>query len=173
VDLAIRYVPVENAVSGRRLFGETAYPVCSPQLVANTGKPLRVPADLAHHVLLSFDDPRAAWLDWQLWFHALGLGDTQPARTLHFSHYEQLIQSAVAGHGIALGRQPLVRRLLREKKLVAPFTQDVASSRAYFLIESTAARGKPQVRAFATWLFEEAEKEKLDVPPTQQKRRER
>jgi LysR family transcriptional regulator, glycine cleavage system transcriptional activator len=170
VDLAIRYVSAGNAFGGRRLFGETVFPVCSPQLAANTAKPLRVPADLAHHVLLNLDDPRAAWLDWQLWFHALGLGDVQPAGTLHFSHYDQLIQSAVAGQGVALGRHPLVRRLLREKKLTAPFKQDVAWSRAYFLIESTTARAKPQVRDFATWLFEETAKEKLDAPPAQAQR---
>lgn len=169
VDLAVRYVSAENAAGGRRLFGETVFPVCSPQLAANAAKPLAAPADLAHHVLLSLDDPRAAWLDWQLWFHALGLGDVQPAGMLHFSHYDQLIQSAVAGQGVALGRQPLVRRLLREKKLIAPFAQDVASSRAYFLIESAAAHTKPQVRAFATWLSAETAKEKLDVPPRQRR----
>jgi DNA-binding transcriptional LysR family regulator len=171
IDLAIRYVLTGNVAGGRRLFGETVFPVCSPQLAANRAKPLAAPADLANHVLLYLDDPRAAWLDWQLWFHALGLGDVQAAGKLHFSHYDQLIQSAVAGQGVALGRQPLVRRLLREKKLIAPFKQDVASSRAYFLVESTTAHTKPQVQAFAAWLFEETAKEKLDAPPSQQARR--
>jgi DNA-binding transcriptional LysR family regulator len=167
VDIAIRYVLTANAAGGRRLFGETVFPVCSPQLAANRAKPLATPTDLGNHVLLYLDDPRAAWLDWQLWFHALGLGELRPAGKLQFSHYDQLIQSAVAGQGVALGRQPLVRRLLREKKLVAPFKQNVASSRAYFLIESTSAQTKPQVRAFAAWLFEETENEKLDAPPNQ------
>jgi DNA-binding transcriptional LysR family regulator len=165
IDLAIRYVLTGNVSGGRRLFGETVFPVCSPQLAANRAKPLAAPADLANHVLLYLDDPRAAWLDWQLWFHALGLGDVQAAGKLHFSHYDQLIQSAVAGQGVALGRQPLVRRLLREKKLVAPFKQDVASSRAYFLVESTTSHSKPQVQAFATWITSETAKEKLDDSP--------
>lgn len=164
VDLAIRYVSIANAVGGRRLFGETVFPVCSPQLAANRAKPLAAPADLGNHVLLSLDDTRAAWLDWQLWFHALGLSDVRSAGTLHFSHYDQLIQAAVAGQGIALGRQQLVRRLLREKKLVAPFKQNVVSSRAYFLVESNTTSAKPQVQAFAKWLIEETEKEKLDMP---------
>lgn len=161
VDLAIRYVPTESAAGGQLLFGETAFPVCSPQLAANRAKPLKVPADLRNHVLLCFDDPRAAWIDWQLWFHALGLGELRPAGRLHFSHYDQLIQSAVAGQGVAIGRQPLVRRLLREKKLVAPLKQKVASSRAYFLIQPTSAQAKPQVQAFAAWLLEQTENEKL------------
>jgi len=116
-------------------------------------------------VLLHLDDPRAAWLDWQLWFHALGLEDLQPAGKVHFSHYDQLIQAAVAGQGVALGRQPLVGRLLREKKLVAPFRQDVASSRAYFLLEASGAKSKPPVRAFIDWLLAETAQELLDAEP--------
>ncbi len=162
VDLAIRYTQSDQAGGARKLFGETVLPVCSPALARDRARPLAAPEDLRHHVLLQLDDPRAAWLDWQLWFHALGIDELQPAGKLHFSHYDQLIQAAVSGQGIALGRHPLVRGLLREKKLVAPFKQDVCSSRAYFLVESGAARAKPQVRAFIDWLLEETERETLD-----------
>ena len=165
IDVAIRYMPAEQAGGARRLFGETVLPVCSPGLLRVRARPLRQPSDLRQHVLLHLDDPRAAWLDWQLWFHALGLEDLQPAGKLHFSHYDQLIQAAVSGQGVALGRQPLVRRLLREKKLVAPFAQNVASSRAYFLLESAGAKAKPPVRAFIDWLLAETEQELLDAEP--------
>jgi DNA-binding transcriptional LysR family regulator len=164
VDLAVRYAPAGSVPGGRQLFGETVLPVCSPALAADRANPLAKPADLRNHVLLHLDDPRAAWIDWQLWFHALGLGELQPAGRLHFSHYDQLIQAAVSGQGVALGRQPLVRRLLREKKLVAPFKHDVASSRAYCLLESARSRAKPQVQAFVRWLLGETEKEKLEAP---------
>ncbi len=165
VDLAIRYTQLDHAGGARKLFGETVLPVCSPALARDHARPLVQPADLRHHVLLHLDDPRAAWLDWQLWLHALGIEELQPAGKLHFSHYDQLIQAAVSGQGIALGRHPLVRGLLREKKLIAPFKQDVASSRAYFLIESATARAKPQVQAFVAWLLEETAKETLEVVP--------
>jgi DNA-binding transcriptional LysR family regulator len=171
VDLAIRYTQSDQAGGARKLFGETVLPVCSPALARDRARPLAAPEDLRHHVLLQLDDPRAAWLDWQLWFHALGIDELQPAGKLHFSHYDQLIQAAVSGQGIALGRHPLVRGLLREKKLVAPFKQDVCSSRAYFLVESSAARTKPQVRAFIDWLLEETERESLDGRPAKKARR--
>ena len=164
-DLAIRYTKADRADGARKLFGETVIPVCSPQLARDRARPLAAPQDLRHHVLLQLDDPRAAWLDWQLWFHALRIDAVEPAGKLHFSHYDQLIQAAVSGQGVALGRQPLVRGLLREGKLVAPFKQDVCSSRAYFLVESAAARSKPEVRAFIAWLVEETEREKLDARP--------
>ncbi|OFZ96521.1 MAG: hypothetical protein A2Z64_10565 [Betaproteobacteria bacterium RIFCSPLOWO2_02_67_12] len=165
VDLAIRYTQSDRAGNARKLFGETVLPVCSPELARDRARPLAEPVDLRHHVLLQLDDPRAAWLDWQLWFHALGIEELQPAAKLHFSHYDQLIQAAVSGQGVALGRHPLVRGLLREGKLVAPFKQDVCSSRAYFLVESSAARSKPEVRAFIAWLLEETEKETLGDGP--------
>jgi DNA-binding transcriptional LysR family regulator len=164
VDLAVRYVPERSVAGGRLLFGETVFPVCSPALAANPANPLVKPEDLHHHVLLYLELPRAAWLDWELWFHALGLRDFEPAGKLHFSHYDQLIQAAVDGHGVALGRNPLLARLLRERKLVAPFKNKVASSRAYYVVESPAAKNKPQVRGFADWLVAETHGETLDVP---------
>src|SRR5688572_7344689 len=165
VDLAVRYVPERSVAGGRLLFGETVFPVCSPTLANDPANPLATPDDLQHHTLLYLELPRAAWLDWELWFHALGLRDFEPAGKLHFSHYDQLIQAAVDGHGVALGRNPLLSRLLRERKLVAPFKRKVASSRAYYVVESPAAKNKPQVREFADWLVKETHVETLDAAP--------
>jgi DNA-binding transcriptional LysR family regulator len=164
VDLAVRYMPEGSVTGGRLLFGETVFPVCSPALANDPKNPLVTPDDLHHHVLLYLESPRAAWLDWELWFHALGLRDFEPGGKLHFSHYDQLIQAALDGHGVALGRHPLLRRLLHERKLVAPFKNKVASSRAYYVVESPAARAKPQVREFADWLVDETHAETADGP---------
>lgn len=165
VDLAVRYVPEGSVTGGRLLFGETVFPVCSPALANDPKNPLVTPDDLHHHVLLYLESPRAAWLDWELWFHALGLHDFEPAGKLHFSHYDQLIQAALDGHGVALGRHPLLRRLLRQRKLVAPFKNKVASSRAYYVVESPAAKRKPHVKEFADWLVASTHAETLDSPP--------
>ena len=164
VDLAVRYVPERSATSGRLLFGETVFPVCSPALASDPDVPLVTAEDLHRHVLLYLEHTRAAWLDWELWFHALGLRDFEPAGKMHFTHYDQLIQAALDGHGVALGRHPLLKQLLRDRKLVAPFKKKVASSRAYYVVESPAARTKPQVREFADWLVEATHPETLDAP---------
>jgi len=160
VDVAVRYVPEGSVTGSRLLFGETVFPVCSPELA----KKLVTPDDLHQHVLLYLEQPRAAWLDWELWFHALGLRDFEPFGKLHFSHYDQLIQAAIDGHGVALGRHPLLRQLLREGKLVAPFKNKVASSRAYYVVESPAAKTKTPVREFANWLVDATHAETLDAP---------
>ena len=71
---------------------------------------------------------------------------------LHFSSYDQLIQAAVAGQGVALGRVPLIDRLLKAKKLVAPFADAVVSPKGYCMLVAPARRGGPRSRAFTAWL---------------------
>ncbi|HEX7437189.1 MAG TPA: LysR substrate-binding domain-containing protein, partial [Caldimonas sp.] len=90
------------------------------------------------------------------WLRALKLETLAPASVLHFSMYDQMIQASLAGQGVALGRSPLIDSLLRQKKLVAPFKQTLASPRSYYLIESAAAARKPEVQAFVDWLRREA-----------------
>jgi len=98
-----------------------------------------------------------SFLDWGTWLTSLGIGDLKPAGALHFSQYEQMIQAAISGQGVALGRQPLVNDLIQSGALVTPFRKAVVGSRAYFIIESAHAAAKPHVRQFAAWLMEEAE----------------
>jgi LysR family transcriptional regulator, glycine cleavage system transcriptional activator len=162
VDLAIRYCPPEAVPEGAtRLFGEGVLPVCARSLLRDRSRPLKRPHDLRRHTLLHFDYPGAmrSFMDWGTWLTALGIGELKPAGALHFTQYEQMIQAAVDGQGVALGRQPLVNDLIASGVLVAPFKNAVAGSRAYFLIEQPAARGKVQVRQFAAWLLDEVKRD--------------
>ena len=70
-----------------------------------------------------------------------------------------MIQAAMNGQGIALGRQPLVNELIASGALAVPFNEAVVASRAYFLIESPTASGKPNVRRFSEWLLDEVRHE--------------
>jgi DNA-binding transcriptional LysR family regulator len=162
IDLAIRFCRPEAAPDGAvRLFGEEMVPVCAPALLRDRARPLKRPQDLAHHVLLHFDYPGAQrlYMDWGTWLTSLGIGDVKAAGALHFSQYEQMIQAAIAGAGVALGRQPLVNELIQSGKLAAPFKQAVVGSRSYFVIESPIATGKPYVREFAAWLIDEVKRD--------------
>ena len=160
LDIAIRHGPPSLAgPNAIRLFGERVFPVCSPKLLAR--KPLKKPEDLKNHVLLQYDDPdgRHPWLHWKTWLEVAGIADLRPAGTLSFSGYEQIIPAALAGHGVALGRTPLVRDLLASKELVAPFKSSADPARAYFAIVSKRAEGRPEVQAFVEWLRKTAAKE--------------
>lgn len=162
VDLAIRYCPPETVPEGAtRLFGEEVLPVCSPSLLRNRSRPLKRPPDLKGHTLLHFDYPGAmkSFMDWGTWLTALGIGELKSAGMLHFTQYEQMIQAAINGQGVALGRQPLVNELIASGALVAPFKKAVIGSRAYFIIESPAVSSKGHVRQFAAWLLEEVKRD--------------
>lgn len=156
-DLAIRY-GVPGSVEGDALFGESMIPVCGPDLVRLSGRPLRRPTDLRHHTVLQAANQMQAGmpLEWATWLQAVGLPDLQPASTLTFTAYGETIAAALAGQGVAMGRRPLVDELLREGKLVAPFSDSAASSRAYFLVANKASRVRPAVRAFEDWLIRQA-----------------
>ncbi|MBC7803942.1 MAG: LysR family transcriptional regulator [Candidatus Parcubacteria bacterium] len=159
-DLAIRYTSVEEMEGQRPLFEEEVIPVCSPALAADASRPLREPSDLRAHVLLHSDDSQYSWMEWNIWLHAHGLRELKPTGALQFNQYDQLVQAAVNGQGVALGRLPLLKRMLRDKQLVTPFRKSVVSSRAYFIVRSTRAASKQDAGAFEAWLLEETRKEK-------------
>jgi len=159
VDLAIRYCADASAPrEGLRLFGERMLPVVSPSVSRNPRTPLKRPADLAQHVLLHLDDPegRTPWIDWRSWLAANGEPDLKPAGSLRFTLYDQVIQAAVGGQGVALGRLPMIAQLLRDGRLVAPFSKKFDSARGYYVLIAPHARGRADVEAFVEWLAAEA-----------------
>ena len=157
VDLAIRYGPTSAANPGAvQLFGEVMTPVCSPALRRQAGKPLKRPEDLQHHTLLHGAHDNAQLPDWSLWLRAMQIEQLKPAGALHFSDYDQMMNAAVRGQGVALGRFPLTNGLIKERKLVAPFSQKLASPMGYHLLRSNASVHKPEVNDFVAWLLDEA-----------------
>lgn len=163
IDLAVRYCPEAMAPSGaHRLFGERLQPVCSPALAADRTRPLKRPEDLARHVLLHIDDERGRfpWLNWGQWFAAIGMPETAGAGAMRFNQFDLLIQAALDGQGVALGRSPLVDRLLEQRQLVAPFRDTYATSRAYFIVRSAASAKRPEAQAVVDWLVATAEESK-------------
>jgi DNA-binding transcriptional LysR family regulator len=155
VDLAIRYCAQAAAPPGAlRLFGETVVPVASPALKVG---PLASPRGVAGHVLLEFDDPARPWLQWADRLAALGQPASKPKGFLRFNQYDSVIQAAVAGQGIALGRWALVAPMLQDGRLRA--LEDVAltveSAHAYWLLQAT-SEPRADVRTVVEWIREEA-----------------
>jgi LysR family glycine cleavage system transcriptional activator len=159
IDLAIRYCPARAAPAGSvRLFGEEILPVCSPALLRDRSRPLKTPQDLRHHVLLHYDEPHrpAPWLTWNVWLETAGVPDLKPADSLRFNHYDQTIGAALGGQGVALGRRPLVKKLLANGALVAPFPLKSVTDRAYFIVRTPATSARAEVAHFVEWLVTEA-----------------
>ncbi|MDQ0033049.1 DNA-binding transcriptional LysR family regulator [Variovorax boronicumulans] len=156
IDLAIRYTTPALAPAGAlRLFGETVALVAHPSLGLKT---LRAAGAVSRLCLLDFDDPQHPWLQWNGWLASVGWADAKPQAVLHFNQYDQLIQAALAGQGVALGRLELVQPLLDEKRLVrvdSPVPAQ-ASGHAYWLIQAEDAP-REEVRHVAAWLVAEAQ----------------
>ena len=55
--------------AGRPLFEETIVPVCAPSLLKDRSRPLKQPADLAHHTLLAVEGypDESLMVDWVPW----------------------------------------------------------------------------------------------------------
>ena len=158
VDVAVRYLPDSAVPEGAvRLFGERMTPVASPKIVRGAS-PLRNPADLTRHVLLHLDDPegRTPWLDWRSWLTSNGQPGLKPAGALRFRIYDQVVQAAVGGHGVALGRLPMIAGHLRDGRLVAPFAKKYDSARGYFALAAPRVAEREDVVAFLRWLRDEA-----------------
>ncbi len=158
VDVGVRYGATVNAgPKSVSLFGEVMTPVCSPSLRKQAARPLKRPEDLQFHTLLHTDNHGDAQIpDWGLWLRAMRIEHIKPAGSLHFSDYDQMIQAAIRGQGLALGRIPLLNALIKERKLLAPFSHSMASPMGYHLMRSEASAKKPEVNDFVAWLLEEA-----------------
>jgi DNA-binding transcriptional LysR family regulator len=156
IDLAIRYGPPSSVPPGSpRLFGERLLPVCHPSLQVAQ---LDAPEGLRRNVLLEFDEPGRPWLHWGDWLNALGLGGVKPRAILRFNQYDQVIQAAVAGQGIALGRLALVEPLLQDGRLVALSTGSPSARAevAYWLVTAVPA-ARPEVLSVMAWIKAEAD----------------
>ena len=122
---------------------------------------MKQPEDLKYHVLLHLEEPGGLqpWANWVTWLEPLAALDLEKAGALRFNHYDQMIQAAVGGQGVALGRSPLVRRLIKQGKLVAPFGRRTASPRAYYVFTARDAAARPEVSDFVAWLLREAKRD--------------
>lgn len=155
IDLAIRYC--SRAAAPRdalRLFGETVVPVAHPAL----GKQyLHSAADLAGEYLLEFEDPRRPGLQWSEWLRTMGWENPRPRGVQRFNQYDQLIQAAVGGQGIAIGRLELIQPLLAEgclRVLAAP-RRLADTEYSYWLLQAD-AEPRDEVRKVGEWVLEEA-----------------
>lgn len=155
IDVAIRDIASGREPPGAiRLVGERLCPVASPAYVRAAGAPLEKPEDLARHVVLALHDPqgRWPWLSWAAWLEANGITELVPAGSLIYDQYDQVINAALHGQGVALGRMSVVDLSIREGRLVAPFGRHLQIPRAIHAVIAPAAAGRPETREFVTWL---------------------
>ncbi|MEW5684510.1 MAG: transcriptional regulator GcvA [Pseudomonadota bacterium] len=149
VDMAVRYgAGVWDGVESQRLFSETLFPVCSPNLPGLAD--LHGPTDLLGAPLLHHTHR-----PWSLWFSAFGL-QPPPQQGLVFEDSVMLLEAAAQGIGVALGRSGLVEQDLRSGRLVRPFEGGVASELGFFIVWRSDSRKLGRIATLRDWLVAEA-----------------
>jgi LysR family glycine cleavage system transcriptional activator len=153
VDVSIYSWPAAPAGPGyRRLFGEVLLPVCAPGLLTQCG-PLKVPEDLANHVLLcSINRP----LDWPAWLAATPELAIDGNGGVKFENAALAYQAAVDELGVMMAQYAFVEDDLRTGRLVAPLALHVSTPRAYFLASHPNRLQAERVLAFEEWILKEA-----------------
>jgi len=151
-DLAIRYGQGPwPGVEATLLIPERISPVMSPGLLAR-GPRIDRPQDLLGHDLL-FSYSRTLF-EWAAWTEAAGL-DLATARRALLHDYNIVLQAALDGQGVCLGRQCLIGDKLAAGTLVQPLPLSVTAGIAWWLV---LPKRKPSraAAAFLDWLVEEA-----------------
>jgi LysR family transcriptional regulator, glycine cleavage system transcriptional activator len=116
------------------LFGETVFPVCSPDFMRQkiNGDDLK---ELSKHPLIEVSSEHVEWLTWRTWLQHKNLLDLLVTQSIIVNTYPLAIQAAVDGLGIALGWKTLVDLHLDSGRLVRPFADEkVETKSGYYLL---------------------------------------
>ncbi len=157
-DIGIRYGMGDNpGFLVEPLMDEDLFPVCAPALMAGS-HPVHQLSDLAYHTQLrdEFTPGLQHPPSWEYWARMNDLSLPAPARIRRFSQSNMVVQAAIEGVGVALGRGPLVVDALHDGRLVRPFPHVARSRLKYWLVYSESVRSMRGVRQFIDWIKSEA-----------------
>ena len=143
------------------LMKERLFPVCAPSLLSS----LRDIGDLSLHTLMVDENLHhgAASPTWEFWARQCGLNLPNTLRTRQLGQSNMVVQAAIEGLGVALGREPLVIDSLCAGRLVRPFPYVTQSLLSYWLVRRPEAKDSPKVREFLDWIRAEVASQP-DIP---------
>ena len=152
VDVALRWGQGEYpGIKSERFMTEDIFPVCSPKLLNEGPNPLRTPDDLKYHALIH--DEMAT--DWRMWLLAADVKGVDPDKGMHINQSNLVLQAAIAGQGVALGRSSIAHDALASGLLVKPFDLTLPGQFAFYIAAPIASFDKPKVKAFREWIVSE------------------
>lgn len=146
-EAALRYGPGGwPDCRAERLMGEQIVPVATPAYIAQNR--LKRPRDLTRGVLL-----HATRRDsWAFWLETAGIGGARGREERQLGDYNVVIQAALAGQGVALGRLALIGPELADGRLVAVCKPQIPDESSYWLVAAQGAADTPRLRRFRDWL---------------------
>ncbi len=157
VDVAVLYGDGNwNGVETQKLFGESVYPVCSPDYLQDHPELLRA-SDILDQTLLHLDGGGNIWgaVDWQVWLAQQGVAGQPVRRGIRLNSYPMVLQGAEAGRGVALGWSYITDTLLDEGRLVCPVGTPLETQSSYYVGLSVGGSSNPAVGKFVQWIMGE------------------
>lgn len=158
-DIAIRYarrMPLD--LTGKEIFRDTFFPVCSPELLARRGRRIERAADLLHYPLIHFD-----WMNrdrdaptWSRWLATArsidpGIPETNKAWDLSFREELHAIDAVATAQGIAMLSDVVLGRELKSGVLVKAHDLSLPGY-GFYVVHVPNHPEQPNIEAFSTWL---------------------
>lgn len=137
------------------LAAEEIYPVCGASYLAGRAGPKR-PDDLLEHQLIHLEEPVRSAATWRDWFASVGVEGRRVPKGLQINDYVLVVQTVIAGQGVALGWRHLVEGLVGQGVLVRLTEHALVTGMDFHVIwprEATLSRPAQEVR---DWLLAQA-----------------
>jgi DNA-binding transcriptional LysR family regulator len=159
IDVGLRYGDGNwRGLKALHLFDVNSFPVCSPDYLESAA-PLNEPADLLQHNLVNLDGAAHASEDWWWWLEGQGVYPARSVKMLGFDNYDNVIQAALDGHGVALGFSGLTTDLIAKGRLIRPMPSELTRGHAIYLVIPSGTEPAPRTREFIDWILDEANDE--------------
>lgn len=158
IDVALRFGRgAYPGYAAAMLMPDSVFPVCSPSLIAKHGPVTSIEALLDLPLLHdSSSEGDGSGSDWRSWLDHLGRRDLDPNNGQRYSQAGLLIEAAIFGLGVALGRASLVSDLVADGTLVCPLPLAAPTAFSYYLLALPEAAAQPKIVRFREWLQAEA-----------------
>lgn len=153
IDLGIRHGKgAWGDVEATFLLQETAMPVCAPGYL-DPAPTEPSPEVLARaRIIVNANIPD----EWDEWARARGVDLAVAGDRITLDVMEQTLQVAESGHGLAMGRRPVVDSWLERGGLIAPFGAAGPTGAAYYLCRPPGATPTAAGRRLERWLVKNA-----------------
>ena len=149
MDFAIRHGKGEwPDVEATFLLEETAMPVCAPGYLDPVPREISAEALSGVRFIANGNIPD----EWEEWARANGVEPPAPADLITLEVAEQALQLAESGHGLAMGRHPVVDKMLERGGLIAPFGGASPTGAAYYLCRPKGTTPGAAGRRLERWL---------------------
>jgi DNA-binding transcriptional LysR family regulator len=138
------------------LFGETIFPVCTPEYLAKHPKITDI-STLASSALIEISNEHSEWMNWETWLGEHEVERIDQDQTAVFNTYPLAVQAALDGFGVTLGWGSMVDHMLDTGKLIRPLGNlEIETDYGYYLLQREDKREFAECSSVENWLLQES-----------------